>query len=68
MICESKEDIRRAFLGALGWALLAFLVLTLTAGALLSSAFLSRVDAIGRTAEAIIRMEILPRAVPARHE
>jgi signal transduction histidine kinase len=49
----SKEDIRRAFLGALGWALLAFLVLTLTAGALLSSAFLSRVDAIARTAEAI---------------
>ena len=37
-----KENIRRAFLGALGWALLAFLVLTLTAGALLSSAFLRR--------------------------
>ena len=35
----SKDDIRRAFLGALGWALLAFLVLTLAAGALLSSAF-----------------------------
>jgi signal transduction histidine kinase len=49
-----KEDIRQAFLGALGWALLAFLILTLTAGALLSSAFLRRVDAIGRTAEAII--------------
>jgi signal transduction histidine kinase len=54
----SKEDIRRAFLGALGWALLAFLVLTLTAGALLSNAFLSRVDAIGRTAEAIINGDL----------
>ena len=61
----SKEDIRRAFLGALGWALLAFLVLTLTAGALLSSAFLSRVDAIGRTAEAIINGDLDSR-VPLR--
>ena len=61
----SKEDIRRAFLGALGWALLAFLVLTLTAGALLSSAFLSRVDAIDRTAEAIINGELSSR-VPLR--
>jgi len=60
-----KEDIRRAFLGALGWALLAFLVLTLTAGALLSSAFLRRVDAIGRTAEAIINGNLHSR-VPLR--
>jgi signal transduction histidine kinase len=60
-----KEDIRRAFLGALGWALVAFLVLTLTAGALLSSAFLSRVDAIGRTAEAIINGNLGSR-VPLR--
>ena len=61
----SKEDIRRAFLGALGWALLAFLVLTLTAGALLSSAFLRRVDVIGRTAEAIINGDLGSR-VPLR--
>jgi signal transduction histidine kinase len=60
-----KEDIRRAFLGALDWALLAFLVLTLTAGALLSNAFLSRVDAIGRTAEAIINGDLSSR-VPLR--
>jgi signal transduction histidine kinase len=60
-----KEDIRRAFLGALDWALLAFLVLTLTAGALLSSAFLSRVDAIDRTAEAIINGDLGSR-VPLR--
>ena len=58
-----KEDIRRAFLGALDWALLAFLVLTLTAGALLSSAFLSRVDAIDRTAEAIINGDLGSRVV-----
>ena len=60
-----KEHIRRAFLGALGWALVAFLVLTLTAGALLSSAFLTRVDAIGRTAEAIINGDLDSR-VPFR--
>ena len=60
-----KEHIRRAFLGALGWALVAFLVLTLTAGALLSSAFLTRVDAIGRTAEAIINGDLDSR-VPLR--
>jgi signal transduction histidine kinase len=50
----AKDDIRRAFLGALGWALLTFLVITLAAGILLSRAFLSRVDAIARTAEGII--------------
>ena len=61
----SKDDIRRAFLGALGWALLAFLVLTLAAGALLSSAFLSWVDAIARTAEAIIDGDLGSR-VPLR--
>jgi signal transduction histidine kinase len=61
----SKEDIRGAFLGALGWALIAFLVLTLTAGALLSSAFLSRVDAIDQTAEAIINGDLGSR-VPLR--
>src|SRR4029078_12629850 len=61
----SKDDIRRAFLGAFGWALLAFLVLTLAAGALLSSAFLRRVDAIARTAEAIIDGDLGSR-VPLR--
>jgi signal transduction histidine kinase len=60
-----KEDISQAFLGVLGWALVAFLVLTLTAGALLSSAFLNRVDAIGRTAEAIINGDLGSR-VPLR--
>jgi signal transduction histidine kinase len=49
----------------LGWALLAFLVLTLAAGALLSSAFLRRVDAIARTAEAIIDGDLGSR-VPLR--
>jgi len=60
-----KEDVRQAFLDALGWAALAFLFLTLTAGALLSSSFLSRVDAIARTAEAIINGDLGSR-VPLR--
>ena len=60
-----KEDVRQAFLDALGWAALAFLFLTLTAGALLSRAFLSRVDAIARTAEAIINGDLGSR-VPLR--
>jgi signal transduction histidine kinase len=56
-----KEDVRHAFLGALGWALLAFLILTTTAGALLSGAFLARVDAITQTAEAIINGNLASR-------
>lgn len=51
---SSKGDIRRAFLEALGWALLAFLILSLVGGVLLSSAFLRRVDTIVQTVEAII--------------
>jgi signal transduction histidine kinase len=60
-----KEDIRRAFLYALGWALLAFLILTLAGGVLLSSVFLRRVDAIVRTVEAIIEGDLNSR-VPLR--
>ncbi len=60
-----KEDIRRAFLYALGWALLAFLILTLAGGVLLSSVFLRRVDAVVRTVEAIIEGDLNSR-VPLR--
>jgi signal transduction histidine kinase len=48
------QEIQAAFLEALGWALLAFFVLTVAGGLLLSRAFLQRLDAITRTAEAII--------------
>jgi signal transduction histidine kinase len=48
------EEIRAAFLKALGWALLVFLLLSVLGGLLLSRRFLQRVDAITRTAEDII--------------
>jgi signal transduction histidine kinase len=58
-------QIRHAFLSALAWALLAFLALSLFGGILLSRAFMRRVDAITRTAEAIIDGELTSR-VPVR--
>jgi signal transduction histidine kinase len=60
-----QNDIRRAFLDALGWALLAFLMLSLVGGILMSAVFLRRVDAIARTAEAIIEGDLSSR-VPLR--
>ena len=60
-----SEDIRQAFLEALGWGVPAFLVLSLTGGVLLSAGFLRRVDAIRHTAEAIIGGDLLSR-VPLR--
>ncbi len=60
-----EEDIRRAFLGTLGWALLAFMLLTLAGGFVLSSLFLRRVDAIAHTVEAIIDGDLNSR-VPLR--
>lgn len=48
------EEIRAAFLEALGWALLVFLLLSFLGGLLLSRRFLQRVDAITYTAEDII--------------
>ena len=60
-----QEDIRRAFLDTLGWALLAFVLLTLAGGFVLSSVFLRRVDAIAHTVEAIIDGDLHSR-VPLR--
>jgi signal transduction histidine kinase len=60
-----KEDIRKAFLHTLGWTLLAFLILTLAGGVLLSSVFLRRVDIVVRTVEAIIEGDLNSR-VPLR--
>src|SRR5262245_21010778 len=54
-------EIRHAFLKALGWALLAFVVLSFLGGALLSRTFMARVNAITRTAEAIIDGELASR-------
>jgi signal transduction histidine kinase len=62
---EPNNEIREAFLEALGWGLLAFLLLSMTGGILLSIAFLRRVDAIRQTAEAIIGGELHSR-VPLR--
>jgi len=59
------QEIQGAFLEALGWALLVFLLLSLMGGLLLGRAFLQRVDAITLTAEAIIAGELKSR-VPLR--
>jgi signal transduction histidine kinase len=59
------EEIQQAFLNALGWGLLAFLLLSLAGGVLLSNAFLRRVDTIRQTAEAIIGGELHSR-IPLR--
>jgi len=58
-------EIRHAFLKALGWALLAFVALSFLGGLLLSRAFMSRVNAITRTAEAIIDGKLASR-IPVR--
>ena len=60
-IAEAEEAILRAFAGAVGLTLL----LGIGGGVWLSRAFLHRVDAIARTAEAIIGGD-LTRRVPAR--
>ena len=56
------DDIRAAFIEALGWSLLAFALLSLSGGLLLSFGFLRRVDAITRTADAIIAGELHRRS------
>jgi len=59
------EEIQEAFLKALGWGLAPFVVLSLVGGILLGIAFLRRVDAITRTAEAIIGGDLHSR-IPLR--
>jgi len=58
-------EIRQAFLKALGWALIAFLALSLLGGMLLSRAFMRRVNAITLTAESITEGKLAAR-VPVR--
>jgi signal transduction histidine kinase len=60
-----SENIKTAFLEALGWSLVAFILLSLAGGLLLSVGFLRRVDAITCTAEAIIAGD-LGRRIPVR--
>ncbi len=59
------EDVRRAWLEASLWSLVAFLVLSLIGGLVLSRQFLKRVDIIRETAEAIIQGDLQSR-IPVR--
>jgi signal transduction histidine kinase len=59
------DDIRAALIEALGWSLLAVPLLSLAGGLALSFGFLRRVDAITRTADAIIDGD-LNRRIPTR--
>ena len=57
----SIEDMRRAWIEAAGWCLIAFLLLSVAGGLLLSRRFLRRVDTIRITAESIIRGDLESR-------
>ena len=59
------ENIRSALIEALGWSLLAVPLLSLAGGLALSFGFLRRVDAITRTADAIIGGDLNQR-IPTR--
>ncbi len=62
---ESIEDVRHAWIEAAAWCAIAFLLLSVLGGLLLSRVFLRRVDAIRATAESIIRGHIESR-IPLR--
>jgi len=61
----SIEDVRHAWAEAATWCLVAFLLLSVLGGLLLSRRFLRRVDAIRATAESIIKGDLESR-VPLR--
>jgi signal transduction histidine kinase len=61
----SIEDVRHAWAEAAAWCLVAFLLLSVVGGLLLSRGFLRRVDTIRATAESIIRGDFESR-VPLR--
>ena len=61
----SIEDVRHAWAEAAAWCLVAFLLLSVLGGLLLSRVFLRRVDTIRATAESIIRGDLESR-VPLR--
>jgi signal transduction histidine kinase len=58
-------ELREAILGAFGWGLTVTILLAIIGGAALSAGFLRRIDAINRTARAIIDGRLGDR-VPAR--
>jgi signal transduction histidine kinase len=62
---DSIEDVRKAWLEASLWSLIAFLFLSLIGGLVLSQQFLKRVDVIRKTAEAIIQGDLRSR-IPIR--
>ena len=59
------EDLDDAILGAFGWGLVLTIVLAVLGGLVLSFRFLSRIDAMTRTAEAIVEGDLSQR-VPER--
>src|SRR5262249_49286583 len=61
----SIEDVRHAWIEAAAWCLIAFLLLSVVGGLLLSHGFLRRVDTIRSTAESIIRGDLESR-IPLR--
>jgi signal transduction histidine kinase len=61
----SIEDVRHAWIEAAAWCLIAFLLLSVVGGLLLSRGFLRRVDTIRITAESIIRGDLESR-IPLR--
>lgn len=62
---DRLDDVDEAILGAFAWALALTVALGVGGGLLLSAGFLRRVDAITRTAEAIVEGD-LARRVPDR--
>jgi signal transduction histidine kinase len=61
----SIEDVRHAWIEAAAWCLIAFLLLSVVGGLLLSRGFLRRVDMIRITAESITRGDLESR-IPLR--
>jgi signal transduction histidine kinase len=61
----SIEDVRHAWIEAAVWCLIAFLLVSVVGGLLLSRGFLRRVDTIRSTAESIIRGDLESR-IPLR--
>ncbi len=59
------DEVDEAILGAFGWALALTVLLAIGGGLILSAGFLRRIDAITRTAEAIVDGDLTQR-VPVR--
>jgi hypothetical protein len=62
---EDRVEVRRLIVSALGWSSLGALILAIVGGSLLRGAVLRRVEAINRTASAIVQGDLSHR-VPTR--